>query len=229
MDLKTPTSSSILGRLVRDEYGRLIGRVVSFLIGSEGEIKSVIIEHDGTFTQYPINQIKVEDDDVIFISPLKVRAEALCNKFPLMWRRRQILDELLREGKITLETFKELQSDFDSALNQLREEAKTLLNDLDKLNAEKSEWMRTLSLAAACLQIEHEAGRIGDDTYRRAVESIGREMDRIAIEKKRIEEIKDKISNLMLGELEESEEHEAYVVHLKNGEVQSLETKATQG
>jgi hypothetical protein len=186
---------------VKDEYGRIIGKVASFLVNPQGNIEQIYIElGNGTFSSHPIDQVKIDDTGVIFLSPLKTTVERLCDEIPLIWRKDQALAELKAKNKVSPDMYNDLHSNFQGALNQLKAEAEATIeminNSLETINSQT----KNLNTALINLEIEKEIGKIDEKSYQSAFAIIQENLKWINAEKNDLEAMKTKLSNVLLGE-----------------------------
>ncbi len=195
-----------IGKAVTDEYGRQVGRIASFLITPNGRVDEVLIEQgDGEFLRYSTDRFKANDDSMILLPPIKLRARALCNEIPLIWRKDQALSDLLEKKKISPEVFEGLHRSFEGALSQLKTDAKTILDDIDKQITKRTQQTKDLHSALVNLEIEREIGRVNDQSYQTAMEMIQKGLERANAEKSDLEAMRNKLANLLLGEETPSE------------------------
>ena len=207
-----------LGKQVKDEYGRPIGRIASFKLNPHGNVDGIFLQHgDGEFKLYPAEQFKFDGaENITLMSPIKARANRLCNEIPLIWRKDQALKELLEKEKIPKELYEDLHNSFEGALNQLKAEAQGILENLDKRIAECNNQIRELNSALVNLEIEKYIGKIDDTLYNTAIEILQQNIRWINTEKADLESLKSKLSSILLGEnlpqqpetIEEKEEKE---------------------
>lgn len=203
---QNPNLFPYIGKEIRDEYGRVIGKIASFALTPSGKFDTVFIEQgDGRFFKRPVEYLKIDDNNVVLVSKIKSKTNVLCDQIPLIWRKNQALKELLEKKKISQELYTELHSSFDGALNQLKSEAQAILEDIDKEIARCNNEISQLNYALVHLEIEHEIGKIDDENYRTAFELIQENLKRVNSEKADIELMKNKLSNIILGETPEPE------------------------
>lgn len=198
-----PTSNLFLslGKEVEDEYGRRIGEVASFTVTPHGIIESVYIKHnDGKILKYPASAVKVEESHVIFLSKTKIETAELCNQIPLVWRKDQALKELLEKKKISPEVYEDLHNSFEGALNKLKTEAQTLMEKIDGEIERCSQEIKELNYALSYLEVEHEIGGIDEPSYQAALSAVQDSLKKVNMEKKDLESMKNKLSNILLGE-----------------------------
>lgn len=201
MSKQSPNFSLFIGKPVRDEYGRQIGRIVSFATNPNGRINRVFMQHEnGGFLRHSGDQFKIFGDNIVFLSLIKLRVKTLSNKIPLIWRKNQALRELSEKKKISKEMFNDLHNNFEGVLNQLKKEADDTLNDIEKQIAKCTQQVKELNSALMHLEIEREIGKINGESYKTAMEMIEASLKQANAESNDLEAMKSKLSNLFLGE-----------------------------
>ena len=200
-NFETPNLFPSIGKEVKDEYGRVIGKVAYFGVSPNGRFNTVFIrQNDGRFVKYPLDHVEINDYEVKLLSPIKVRANSLCNEIPLIWRKDQALKELSNKGKIPPDMYQELHDSFEGALNQLKAEAQATIEKIsERINSCANE-IRELNYALVNLEIEHEIGKIDDNAYQTAFNTIQECFKSVNAEKTELENLKNKLSNILLGE-----------------------------
>jgi len=193
--------SLFIGKPVKDEYGRQIGRIASFAINPNGRINGVFVLHmDGGFSRYSGDQFRVSGDDVVFLPLIKLRMKALCSEIPLIWRKNQALNELLEKKKIPPEMFDDLHENFEGAIKQLKTEAEGILKDIEEQIVRCTLRVKELNSALIHLEIEREIGKIDDESYRTAMTIIQSGLKQANVEKNDLETMRNQLSNMILGE-----------------------------
>jgi len=190
-----------VGKQVKDEYGRVIGKIASFAVTPSGKFDAVFVEKgDGKFTKHTVEHLKVDGADVILLSKIKSDASILCDQIPLIWRKDQALAELNVKKKISAELYSELHSAFDGALNELKANAQTIVEDVDKEINRCAEEIKALNYAIVNLEIEHEIGKMDNQYYEKAFTILQDNLKLIHLEKSDLEVTKNKLSNILLGD-----------------------------
>jgi len=190
-----------IGKTVKDEYGRQVGKIASFAVSPNGRVSGVFVEHgDGEFLRYPTEQFNVDGEDVTLSPSIKIRVKALCDEIPLIWRKDQALSELVDKKKVPSEMFNELHKNFEGALNQLKADAQVTQDNLDKQIAKCNQQIRELNSALIHLEIEREIGRIDENAYQTAMEMIKEAFKQTNNEKNDLESMRNQLSNLLLGD-----------------------------
>jgi hypothetical protein len=198
---QTPNFFLSIGKPIKDEYGRLVGKVASFALTPSGKFDAVYIElGDGKFLKHSVEYLKFDGNDATLMSKIKLRANILCDQIPLVWRKDQALKELAEKKKISEELYRELHTNFEGALNQLKGEVQGLIEEIDKEIVKCFETTKELNYALVNLEIEHEIGQIDDQSYETAFSLIQENLKRINAEKSDLEQMKNRLSNIVLGE-----------------------------
>ncbi|MGE5188162.1 MAG: CdvA-like protein [Betaproteobacteria bacterium] len=190
-----------IGKPIKNEYGRVIGKVASFALTPNGKFEAVYVEFgDGQFTKQPMESIKFNGAEITFISKIKNQAGTLCDHIPLIWRKDDALKDLLANKKITNEVYQDLHNSFSNVLTQLKKEAQVIIDEsiieIERCNEEIS----SLSYATANLEIEHEIGKVDDENYRQAFALLQETLRRAQAEKNDFEVTKSKLSSVLLGD-----------------------------
>lgn len=190
-----------IGKPIKDEYGRTVGKVASFALTPNGKFDAAFIEYnDGQFSKLSLDHLKFNGPDVTYISKLKAEAGILCDQIPLIWRKDQALKDLTEKKKISPEIYQELHNSFENVSTQLKKDAKVLIDELSVDIAKSDEAIRSLSYAIVNLELEHEIGQISEENYKSAFAMIQENLRRINAEKSDNEQAKSKLSNVLLGD-----------------------------
>ncbi|MCW4017133.1 MAG: CdvA-like protein [Candidatus Bathyarchaeota archaeon] len=201
--MSQPTSNLFLsiGKPVKDEYGRLVGRIISFATSPSGKFESVFIEQsDGRFTKQPMEYLVFNGAEITFISKIKSKAAVFCDQIPFIWRKDKALKDLAEKRKISQVLYQELHTNFTTVLSQLRKDAQLLIDEVAQSIKRCEEDLTALSYGVLHLELEHEIGKVSDDVYRTAFSQLQETMKRTSAEKTDMESVKTKLSNILLGD-----------------------------
>ncbi len=196
-----------IGKPIKDEYGRIVGKVASFALTPNGKFDGVYVEsNDGKFLKQSMEHLAFNGAEVIFTSNLKSQASVLCDQIPLIWRKNQALKDLAEKHKISPSLYQELRSNFDAVLNQLKKDAQELSEEASKELVRCDKEIKMLGYAVVNLELEHEIGQVDEEAYQSAFSLLQANLKRANMEKSDIELTKSKLSNIMLGDGEKAEE-----------------------
>jgi hypothetical protein len=190
-----------IGKPIKNEYGRVIGKVASFALTPNGKFEAVYVEFgDGQFSKQPMESLRFNGAEIIFISKIKSQAGVLCDHIPLIWRKDEALKSLLANKKINSEVYQDMHDSFTNVLTQLKKEAQVIVDEsmieIDRCNEEIS----SLSYAIANIEIEHEIGKIDEENYKAAFGILLETLKRAQTEKADYEQTKSKLSGVLLGD-----------------------------
>jgi F0F1-type ATP synthase membrane subunit b/b' len=190
-----------IGKPIRDEYGRTVGKVASFALTPNGKFDGVYVEsNDGKFLKHSMDHMKFNGTEVTFTSNIKSRASVLCDQIPLIWRKKQALRDLAEQRKISPDLYQELRNNFETVLSQLKKDAQELSEETNKEIERCNEEIKTLGYAVLNLELEHEIGQVEEEAYQSAFTMLQENLKRANTEKSDIELTKGKLSNIMLGD-----------------------------
>jgi len=201
--MSKPSSNPLLfiGKPLKDEYGRQVGEIASFLVSPNGRIDGVLVRHgDGEFLSYSSDHFKLQTDGIVLLLPIKLKVKSLCDEIPLIWRKDQALNELSGKKKVPSDLIEFLHRNFEGALNQLKTDAKTTLEEIDTQIEKSNTKIKDLNSALINLEIEHEIGRIDDSSYQKSMAMILDGLKQVNTEKSDLEAMRSNLSNMLLGE-----------------------------
>jgi hypothetical protein len=198
---QTPNLFLSVGKQVKDEYGRVIGKIASYAVTPRGKFENVFVEGgNGKFSKHSVDYLKIDGSEITLLSKIQSDACILCDHIPLLWRKDQALGELYAKKKIDQDLYNQLHTAFEGALTQLKSEAQALQKETEKEIARCLEEIKSLSYAVVHIEIEHEIGKMGDPSYGTAFSMIQDNLKKVNIEKSDLEITKNKLSNTLLGE-----------------------------
>ncbi|MGD6852251.1 MAG: CdvA-like protein [Candidatus Bathyarchaeia archaeon] len=190
-----------IGKPIKNEYGRIIGKVASFALTPNGKFDGVYIEFgDGQFSKQPMESLRFNGAEITFVSKIKSQAGNLCDQIPLIWRKDEALKDLVDKKKITPEIYQELHSSFENVLNQLKKEAQVIIDESSIEIERCQEEITSLSYAIANLEIEHEIGKVDEESYKAAFTILQETLRRATSEKTDYDLTKSRLSSVLLGE-----------------------------
>ena len=196
-----------IGKPIKDEYGRIVGKVASFALTPNGKFDGVYIEsNDGKFLKQSMEHLTFNGAEVTFTSTLKSQASVLCDQIPLIWRKNQALKDLAEKRKISPDLYQELRNNFEAVLNQLKKDAEELSEEATKEVARCNQEIKTLGYAVVNLELEHEIGQVDEEAYQSAFQLLQENLKRVNTEKSDIETTRSKLSNIMLGDSKQLEQ-----------------------
>jgi hypothetical protein len=201
--MSKPSSNPLLfiGKPVKDEYGRQIGQIASFIISPNGRVDSIFVKHgDGEFSRYPSEYFRTLDDGMVLLPPLKLKVKSLCDEIPLIWRKDQALSEIMETKKFPTDMVDNFHRIFEGALNQLKVEAKSTMDEIDRETNRCDKQIKDLNSALVNLEIERGIGRLDEKSYQTSMIMIQEGLKQVSSEKTDLQTMRNTLSNMLLGE-----------------------------
>ena len=156
----------LVGKNVKDENGKETGKIVSFLIDSSGQPQEALVETThGQLVRYPVDLLETDKDEVAMVSEVAKKIEVLSEQLPTIRKKRKILDKLAENKVIPSGIHESLCKEFDKVLKEMKNDAQTVLENMNSQVKAQDEQLKTLQLARAFLEIEHGIGTLNDETY----------------------------------------------------------------
>jgi hypothetical protein len=200
-------ASKLIGINVNDEMGREIGKVISFVIDSSGQVKEVFIQNrNERFAIVPFHKLKISGDKVYLKSDMIEQVTLLSENIPIAKKKRNVLDKLLESKKISSETYESVSKWLDKSIEQMEKEAQNIIDQLDKQLDIQDKCMKNISLARTFLEIENAMENLEDEIYNTSLKSLIRENEKIAQNKANLEKTKVNITRILTKEEEKIEE-----------------------
>jgi hypothetical protein len=194
-----------IGKPVKNEYGRVIGKVASFALTPNGKFEAVYLEFgDGQFSKQPMESFRFNGAEVTYVTKIKSQAGTLCDHIPLIWRKDQALKDLLDKKKIAPDVYQDLHSSFSSVLGQLKKDAQVIVDEAAIEIERCKDEIVSLSYAIANLEIEHEIGKVDEENYRSAFALLQETLRRATSEKTDYELTKSRVSSVLLGDSQDN-------------------------
>ena len=194
-----------IGKPIKNEYGRIIGKVASFALTPSGKFDAVFVEFgDGQFTKQSMESLRFIGAEVTFISKIKNQASILSDQIPLIWRKDQALKDLSDKRKIAPDICQELHNSFTNVLTQLKKDAQVIIEESTIEIERCREEISSLSYAIANLEIEHEIGKVDEENYKSAFALLQEALKRATSERTDYELTKSKLSSVLLGDTQDT-------------------------
>jgi len=216
-------ASKLIGRTVKIRGEGEAGVIVSFIMDPSGQVKEVLIEgKQGILEKYPMEMLQLKDNEVFLSSPIEKKIEVLSERLPTTRKKRQVLEKLSKEKVVPQAIFESLIKKFDKMLKEMKEEAKSLMNEIDEQAKIEEDRIKTLQMARAFLEIEHAIGTVSEEIYKRSIVALLRDMKNAQQRRLELLRTKEKVTQILQEKPEVSAEE-------KQEEVQEVKSKGQEG
>ncbi|HIE18828.1 TPA: hypothetical protein EYP75_03790 [Candidatus Bathyarchaeota archaeon] len=213
-------ASKLIGKTVKIRGEGEIGVIVSFIMDPSGQVKDVLIERkQGILEKYSAEMLQIEGDDVFISSLIEKKLKILSENLPTAKKKRQVLEKLSKEKIVPQAIFESLIKKFDKMLKEMKDEAKSLMDEIEKEAKLQEDYIKTIQMARAFLEIEHAMGTVSKEIYKRSIVALLRDMKNAQQKRLELLRTKEKIDDLLEEKpevtLEEKQEAESPAVEEK--------------
>jgi CdvA-like coiled-coil domain len=170
-NMRTEVIRSLVGRPVKDTYGRYVGFVVGFSVDTSGELESVGVDQgSGEFTEYPSQRVVSTEDGFVVIPVWKVDSEQLAKEIEGVRRRAKALQELMREGEIPKGLYDEMFTGYNSDAEKITDAYKDLAQNMVERVQQLEQQKESLERFLANLKVQFRSGEIDEGAYKVAAD-----------------------------------------------------------
>ena len=161
----------LVGRPVKDYFGRYAGYVVGCSVDTSGKLQFVGIDQgNGDFAEFPGRRILVNKDGLVVIPAWKVESENIRNEVEVVRKRVHALDALVKAGEITHNVYQQMVDEYNGQLKSFQDSHTTLLQNLTTRLGDIGERNVSLDRFLANLKVQFRAGEIDEGTFKVASE-----------------------------------------------------------
>lgn len=123
--------------------------------------------------------------------------ERLSEEYEMTRKKRQALENLLDDGRISQSTYNSFNKKIDEAIADIERQQKELLDKVNSKAGELDQHIKTLETLLANFEIRHVTGEIEEDVYQREVELLSTGLETARQELDTVKEAVNQISNSM--------------------------------
>ncbi|RLG60676.1 hypothetical protein DRN86_01910 [Candidatus Geothermarchaeota archaeon] len=177
-----PKPSDIIGKPVRERYGRFTGRVVTYESNLMGEVTAIVYESNGVLMRSGINSFYFDGKEVEIAPSAIIESRNLHQELSHLLIRLQSLFKLRSNKLISDNAFKRIRNELNSIYKVLSEKALTIMDKLNRRERDllaKKEWMYGLFMN---LEIARRLKWISDEVYIKSYEQMEKELFRTSNE-----------------------------------------------
>ncbi len=158
-----------VGQLIKDEYGRVLGKLVATFSNVSGEVESIEVAiNDALYENVPASRVKLTPDGPVVVSEWKVLSIDIENKLDRVKRRLRATEELFRKGSIPAHAYEELKKRLDSEFKILKDEVSKVKELLRRRAGDLEDLIIRLEKDLTNMQILYMSNEIGDQAYKAA-------------------------------------------------------------
>ena len=186
-----------LGRTIQTPYNTPVGKLIGVDTNIRNEVTQVNVEQaSGILAKYPIAQVKIQDGSIVLTPAWKNEAGDLEREYQTASRRMSALKSLLSDGDIDTGAYREMTSEYESAIHALESRRVALLDSLKQRTLKLEEEIRRLQLALTDNKLLYSSGVVEPIAYKEACQIIHEMLDGHLTEKKDIQATFESLTSL---------------------------------
>jgi chromosome segregation ATPase len=186
-----------LGQVVRDEYGRSLGKLVAVFADVSGNVEAIeIAVNDYELVKVGAERIVRTPDALVILPEWKVAAIDVENRLDRVKKRMRSLEELNRKGMIPTHAYEELRKKLDAEFKKVREDSakvrellKTKINELD-------DQIIRYERAIANVYVLYMSNEVSEQSYKASMDFLRNAKSKCLDEKKDVEKHLELLSKL---------------------------------
>ena len=178
-----------LGRTVLSPYNTSVGKLIGMDTNIRNEVTQVNVEQEsGELAKYPIAQVTIQNGSIILSPAWKNEAADLEREYLTASKRITALKALLSDGDIDMASYREMTSEYESAIRAMERRRIALVDSLKVRAGRLEERIRGLQLALTDNKLLYSSGVVEATAYKEACQIIHEMLDGHAAEKRDIQE-----------------------------------------
>jgi hypothetical protein len=186
-----------LGRAVQTPYNTPVGKLIAVDTNIRNEVTQVSVEQEsGILVKYPATQVSVDNSSVVVIPAWKHEASDLEREYSTASKRITALKSLLSDGDIDTTSYREMASEYESALHAMESRRVALVDSLKEKTLKLEEEIRKLQLALTDNKLLYSSGVVEAVAYKEACQIIHVMLNGHLAEKKDIQATLESLTSL---------------------------------
>jgi hypothetical protein len=165
--------NDIIGRPVKDIYGRYVGCAIGTSVDVSGQVRSIgVDEGSGVFAEYPNSNVIIDESSLVVIPEWKINAEKLAKEFSTMKKRIEALEAMVAEGAIPKHVYDELSKQYAGSGGEYQDLYTGTTKQMNDRIAELDKHRIVLEKFLGSIKVQHRTGEIDETTYQSAKDRV---------------------------------------------------------
>ena len=187
-----------IGKEVFDEYGRVVGTLVSVSSDTEGEVEYVEVKVvDVGLVRVPGGRVRVKDGRIIVVPEWKYNAVKVINALDRAYKRKKGVEEIAARSDLPGEVLEELRRKLNDEIKRLKLKARDSEREIKDRIAEIDKELIHVARATAVLQVTYFSGEVGERQFDQGLKHLRKLRDTLEAEKRDAKEILDKLVKIL--------------------------------
>jgi len=186
-----------LGKAVQSPYNTPVGRLIGVDTNIRNEVTQVNVKQEsGILTKYPVTQVKIENGFVVLTPGWKHEAGDLEREYLTASRRMTALKSLLSDGDIDTVAYREMASEYESAIRAMESRRVALVDSLKEKALKLEDEIRKLQRALTDNKLLYSSGVVEAIAYKESCQVIHEMLNGHLAEKKDIQATLESLTSL---------------------------------
>ncbi len=194
MTLKVDRFFNVAGSEVRDDYDRVIGVIVSFFSGVDGDITAIEVKiADRGLERIPGERVKLVDGKLVVTPEWKFEALKVIDALERAYKRRKAVESIASQSDIPSEIVDSMKRSLSEEIKRLKFRAEEAKKNVKARISEIDNELLHVSSAIANLQMLYFSGEIGDKSYTTGMNHLKKLKEALSKEKLDAKHILDRL------------------------------------
>jgi hypothetical protein len=186
-----------LGKAVQTPYNTPVGKLIGADTNIRNEVTQVSVEQEsGVLAKYPATQVSIDNSCVIVTPAWKHEASDLKREYSTASKRITALKSLLSDGDIDTTSYREMASEYESAIHAMESRRVALVDSLKEKTLKLEDEIRKLQLALTDSKLLYSSGVVEASAYKEACQIIHVMLSGHVAEKKDIQATLEGLTSL---------------------------------
>ena len=188
MAVKTEVARRIVGKVIRDSYDQVYGRILGVSAGPQTTVPHVLIERsNGDVANCPSSEILVDGDALVLNTSWTGRANRLSEDVSTVLQKISALNKLYHNGEVVKQVYEKIQAQYETVIQSLLEHRQRLSKTAkDRLEALSSRVDR-IELFLVNVKVDRSLKYVDEESYNATYEALHELLARTLSEKNEVE------------------------------------------
>ena len=186
-----------LGQVVRDEYGRSLGKLVAVFADVSGNVEAIeIAVNDYELVKVGAERIVRTPDALVVLPEWKIVSIDVENRLDRVKRRMRSLEELNRKGMIPTHAYDDMRKKLEAEFKRVKEDSAKVKEVLKAKINELEDQIIRYERAVANVYVLYMSNEISEQSYKASMDFLRNAKSKCIDEKKDVEKHLELLSKL---------------------------------
>jgi hypothetical protein len=205
--LKIDEVSRYTGDEIHDEYGRVLGTVISIQSSVDGRVESLTIKvADRYLETIEGERLKVQEGKIIVTPNWKFEASRIIENLDRAYKRRKALDTVSGQNELPSSVIEPMKRRLEEDIKALRIKADEVKKIINGRVGEIEDEELKVAKAIASIEISYFSGEVGEKGYTQSMNHLRKLKESISEEKRNAKEYLEKLDKTIQLAFNENKE-----------------------